>query len=319
MRLKLIFAAFLFLALQKVNSQTASYTEEVVAFKNSFNEKDAKAIFGMWNERMQNAVSLTQTESIINYFYENFGKMETVAFSEKQDALEIYIAHFEKGKQYLNVVLDAERRFAGFRFLPFEEPLKFERNTTVMTLPFKGEWFTFWGGDTKAQNYHVTTANQRGAFDFFIIDKNNKSYQRSGTRNEDYYAFGKPLYAVCSATVVDVITGVEDNKPGEMNPLQTHGNSVMLKTENDEYIVYSHFEKETIVVKEGDTVQQGQYLGNCGNSGNSSEPHLHFSLQDGPNRISAMGAKTYFAALYVNGEFKADYSPVKGDKITKPE
>ena len=93
----------------------------------------------------------------------------------------------------------------------------------------------------------------------------------------------------------------------------------MLKTENNEYIVYSHFEKETIVVKEGDTVQQGQYLGNCGNSGNSSEPHLHFSLQDGPNRISAMGAKTYFAALYVNGEFKADYSPVKGDKITKPE
>ena len=96
---------------------------------------------------------------------------------------------------------NAEGKINGLQFKPYEAPPKFERNTTLLAMPFKGEWFTFWGGTEKRQNYHVVSPTQRGAFDFLIIDKNNRSYQRSGTRNEDYYAFGKPLYAVCDAQV----------------------------------------------------------------------------------------------------------------------
>jgi murein DD-endopeptidase MepM/ murein hydrolase activator NlpD len=184
-----------------------------------------------------------------------------------------------------------------------------------MHLPFKGEWFTFWGGDNKRENYHVVNKSQKGAFDFIIYGKNGKSYQKSGTRNEDYYAFGKALFAVCDATVVRVITGIPDNRPSQMNPANALGNSVMLKTDNNEYIVYAHFMEGSIKVTEGQKVRSGQYLGDCGNSGNSSEPHLHLHIQDDANSLAATGATFYFDSLLVNGEVKTDYSPVKGDTI----
>ncbi|MBL4662432.1 MAG: M23 family metallopeptidase [Flavobacteriaceae bacterium] len=190
-----------------------------------------------------------------------------------------------------------------------------ERNITSLQLPFKGEWLTFWGGTDKRQNYHVTNRPQQGAFDFIVVDKDGKSYQRSGTRNEDYYAFGKPIYAVCDAVIYDVNMGVEDNRPSQINPIEAMGNYVILKTANDEYIFYAHFQKESIKVKKGDTVKVGQYLGNCGNSGNSSEAHLHLHIQDGPNVIADVGVWCFFESILVNGTQEQDYSPLKGDRI----
>jgi murein DD-endopeptidase MepM/ murein hydrolase activator NlpD len=64
-------------------------------------------------------------------------------------------------------------------------------------------------------------------------------------------------------------------------------------------------------------VKQGQLLGLCGNSGNSSEPHLHFHQQNIENLNKATGVKCFFSKLEVNGILKTDYSPVKGDKISE--
>ena len=104
-----------------------------------------------------------------------------------------------------------------------------------------------------------------------------------------------------------------------MNPGQPTGNTVVLKTDNNEYIFYAHFENSTIKVKEGQRVKKGQYLGNCGNSGNSTEPHLHLHMQDGPDLRADIGVKCHFEALMVNGERKEDYSPVRLDYISAPE
>ena len=100
-----------------------------------------------------------------------------------------------------------------------------------------------------------------------------------------------------------------------MNPAQALGNSVTLLTDKGEYIVYAHFEKGTVKVKQGDRIQRGQLLGNCGNSGNSSEPHLHLHMQDGPNMLTAVGIKVFFDQLLVNKEIREDYSPVRLDRI----
>lgn len=56
-------------------------------------------------------------------------------------------------------------------------------------------------------------------------------------------------------------------------------------------------------------------IGLCGNSGNSSEPHLHFHIQNIENMNDAPGVKCYFDKLMVNGQLKSDYSPVRGDKV----
>ncbi|MNY29039.1 hypothetical protein D3C86_1630580 [compost metagenome] len=63
-------------------------------------------------------------------------------------------------------------------------------------------------------------------------------------------------------------------------------------------------------------VKRGQLLGLCGNSGNSSEAHLHFHIQDQEDFTMATGIKCYFDKLKVNGADKTEYSPVKGDKVS---
>jgi len=93
------------------------------------------------------------------------------------------------------------------------------------------------------------------------------------------------------------------------------GNTVIIRTENKEYLFFAHFKQHTIKVKEGQSVKQGQFLGECGNSGNSSEPHLHFHIQNVENMNVATGVKCYFDKLIVNGQSKSDYSPVQKDLI----
>src|SRR5699024_1052259 len=112
-----------------------------------------------------------------------------------------------------------------------------------------------------------------------------------------YYAFGKEIIAPCDAKVVLVVDGVKDNKPGVMNPIYLPGNTVILKTANNEYLFFAHFKQHSIVVEQDDEVKQGQLLGLCGNSGNSSEPHLHFHIQNAENMNRATGIKCYFENL----------------------
>lgn len=305
-----------------INAQTPAYEKALEDFKTNYNNKDAQAVFDMFSFLMQKSVNLQTTTQIVASFQMRYGDLKAYDFTEKQGLIEIYIAHFERGKQFIHLSLNTDGKMTGLLFKPFVDTHatgKIDRNITKLGLPFKGQWFTFWGGDTKPQNYHVIDRAQRSAFDFLIIGKNNKTYERSGTRNEDYYAFGKRMYAVCDAEVINVSTGVEDNKPGTLNPRQPLGNSITLKTGNDEYIIYAHFEIGTLKVKKGDRVVKGQFLGNCGNSGNSSEPHLHLHIQDGPNIYSDIGVKCYFESIMVNGELMTDYSPVRLDRISSVE
>lgn len=172
-----------------------------------------------------------------------------------------------------------------------------------------------WGGDTKELNYHVESQAQKNAFDIVIKDAKGNSFKTDGKTNEDYYAFGKEIIAPCDGQIVLVVDGVKDNKPGELNPIYIPGNTVILKTANNEYLFFAHFKQHSIKVTEGEQVKQGQVLGLCGNSGNSSEPHLHFHIQNVENMNVATGVKCYFDKIIVNGQERTDYSPIKNDKI----
>ena len=74
-----------------------------------------------------------------------------------------------------------------------------------------------------------------------ITDKNGKSFKTDGKNNEDYYAFGKELIAPCDAEVVLSVDGIKDNIPGELNPIYMPGNTVILKTENNEFLFQTKF------------------------------------------------------------------------------
>ena len=183
-----------------------------------------------------------------------------------------------------------------------------------MILPFHEEWFVFWGGTTEDQNYHVAHENQKYAYDILIM-KDGVSFTGDPKNNESYFAFGKEIIAPCDAKVVKVITGVEDNIPGELNPEQLTGNTIVLETSNKEYILFAHLKHQSIVVREGQFIRQGALLAQCGNSGNTSEPHLHLSLQNTLDMNIATGGKLYFEKILVNGELQRVYLPVKGDVV----
>ena len=65
--------------------------------------------------------------------------------------------------------------------------------------------------------------------------------------------------------------------------------------------------------KEGDLVKQGETIAQCGNSGNTTQAHLHLQLQNTADLYNTIGAKLYFDEVLVNGEIKRDYMPQKED------
>jgi murein DD-endopeptidase MepM/ murein hydrolase activator NlpD len=97
------------------------------------------------------------------------------------------------------------------------------------------------------------------------------------------------------------------------------GNAVFIQHSQYEVSVLAHFKRGTIEVKVGDKVKRGQLIGLCGNSGNSSEPHLHYHLQNTPIIQDGTGIKCYYKKMTVleNGQKKSktDYSPVKGETV----
>ncbi len=97
------------------------------------------------------------------------------------------------------------------------------------------------------------------------------------------------------------------------------GNTVILIHREHEVSVLGHFQQGSIRVKCGDKVKRGQVLGLCGNSGNSSEPHLHFHVQNTPVLHDGTGLRCVFEKITVTGNGKSEsrtsYSPVKGDIV----
>jgi murein DD-endopeptidase MepM/ murein hydrolase activator NlpD len=230
-----------------------------------------------------------------------------------------YKTYFERNVFVLLVSIDSKSKINGLFIRPFVEdnhPI-IERNTTEIVLPFKDEWFVFWGGDTEELNYHVVDRAQKNAFDFITIDNEGKSYKTDGSTNEDYYAYGKEITAPCDGEVVLVVDGIKDNVPGKLNPVYVPGNTVIIRAINGEYIVLAHFKQYSIEVKQGQNVKQGDLIGLCGNSGNSSQAHLHFHLQNVENMNEATGIECYFDEIMVNSQKMINYSPVKGEKVRR--
>lgn len=286
-------------------------------FEKYYNSDEYQKIFDLFSPEMKSALPIEQTTDFLKGLKTQAGKIQKREFAKYEQTYASYKTTFERTVFAVNISLDNNGKINGLFVKPFKEDNlpKLERNETNLILPFNGEWTVFWGGDTKELNYHIESEAQKNAFDIVITDKNGRTFKTDGKTNEDYYAFGKELIAPCDAEVVLVVDGVKDNIPGELNPIYVPGNTVILKTANNEYLFFAHFKQNSIVVKQGQKVKQGELLGLCGNSGNSSEAHLHYHIQNVEDMNKATGAKCYFDEIVVNGELKNDYSPIKGEKI----
>ena len=175
---------------------------------------------------------------------------------------------------------------------------------TSLLLPLRGRWWVAGGHFSLEPHSRSHLPALAYAYDFIRLGDGGKSYRGDGLKNSDYYAYGQPVHAAAEGTVVAALGGVEENLPSRTprrNPecyppagdIPMLGNHVVIRHAGGEHTFYAHLQP-SLGVSEGEQVAAGQVIGRVGNSGESTEPHLHFHLADGPSVTSAEGIPVAF-------------------------
>ena len=187
--------------------------------------------------------------------------------------------------------------------LKIKGPSESEHGTkTEFSLPFSGIWYVENGGTDRKKSHSWDVLNQRYSYDFVIRDQDGRTYRGDGRKLEDFYAFGKPVHAPADGVVVQVRDDVPDNTAiGRIDyrAKDFRGNFVVIKHSESEYSFTAHLKYKSVRVRKGDEVKKGEIIGYCGNSGHSTEPHIHFHVQDRPNFYLAASLPIRFANICI--------------------
>ena len=152
--------------------------------------------------------------------------------------------------------------------------------------------------------------SQRFAVDFMRLDSDGRLVEGDASKNSNFAGYGAPVMAAGDGVVVSTLDEMEDNEPGalpdpslftELGIASVDGNHVVIDHGNGLYSFYAHLQKGSIEVKVGNRVQAGGELGLLGNTGNSSAPHLHFHITNGPSPLGSEGVPYVFDSFQLAG------------------
>ncbi|MCE1253979.1 MAG: M23 family metallopeptidase [Anaerolineae bacterium] len=165
--------------------------------------------------------------------------------------------------------------------------------------PLKTTARVAWGGDGLAVNYHAASPQQRWAYDLVV-----EPAFHGSAHLKDYGCYGLPVVAPLDAEVIAIHDGEADQVPGKLSNVNEapEGNYVALKAAQGTHLILAHMQPGSLQVKAGETVKEGAVLGLCGNSGNTSEPHVHIHLQrEDPTLNLSRGGISEGLPLYFRG------------------
>ena len=170
------------------------------------------------------------------------------------------------------------------------------------SLPFDGEWYTANGGVTENTSHSWEVLPQRFAYDFIMADEEGTSFQGDEKDMHSYYCYGKNILAPADGVVVSVKNHFPDCRimgDGQTDPdtPDIGGNRIIIKHSSNEYSAICHLMPESITVQKGQAVKRGDIIARCGNSGNTSEPHVHFQLQNTAHFYSCIGLPIPFSTI----------------------
>lgn len=200
--------------------------------------------------------------------------------------------------------------FLGPRLLPHQQA------HTVLA-PVRGRWLGMNSPASKVPSHGVRAYGQTYAIDIVHEpgDTVRPTFGGPAMRaSPEYPAFGEPVLAMIDGTVVRTSGWRRDHRARsnwlgllylmaegairEMGgPGFIVGNQVTIRGDDGTFSLVAHLQQGSPAVAVGDHVQAGQTIGACGNSGNSSEPHVHAQLMDRISLWTAQGIPMVFAGI----------------------
>jgi biotin carboxyl carrier protein len=166
--------------------------------------------------------------------------------------------------------------------------------------------------------------SQRYAIDWVEAYPDGKTFQGDEKDNKSYKIYGAEIHSVADGVVTETKDAIPQNVPNA----ETHAVPITLETIGGDHVIvdigggryafYAHMQPGSLRVKVGDHVKTGDVLGLVGNTGNSSEPHLHFDICDANSMLGCEGLPYAFASFDVTGSAAGDGSSLKaGTTVTR--
>jgi hypothetical protein len=200
-------------------------------------------------------------------------------------------------------------------------PIAVGTDVTVLGPPVAGKGWAAFNGCCEAGGVHRGTGlpvngqmhyAQRFAIDWIQLGADLKIFHGDEKDVKNYPCYGAKVIAVADGTVVETLSTLDDQGPGQLPDPKTmtlenvDGNHVVLDLGHNKYAFYAHLQKDSVLVKKGEHVKRGQVLGLLGNTGNSSAPHLHFHLMDGTSVLGSSGLPYVIDSFAVAGELSGE-------------
>lgn len=151
-----------------------------------------------------------------------------------------------------------------------------------LDFPLKDGWYYVGQGGNHVQlNYHQSYPEQKYALD--VLKLNQFGMRATGIYPEQlskYEIYEDTLYSPCTGEIIEARNDLPDLAPPKAEPKNPEGNYVKINCKNENTtILIAHMKKRSILVEAGDAVKTGQPIGLVGNSGNTTEPHLHIHAE----------------------------------------
>ncbi len=196
----------------------------------------------------------------------------------------------------------------------------------VVDFPLRGEWTAVQSPGSRIPSHGTDILGQRYAFDFIRFDAGRRGHYHSasalrtlllGVPTRECHGWGEPVMAPLEGIVSAALDGVRER--GRVYPARefalavrngltfrptTHdvhrvmGNHVILECEGV-FAGFAHLATGSVQARAGQALRVGDLLGRVGHTGNSTAPHLHFQLMDGPDPLTARGVPCAFRAYDV--------------------
>ena len=197
--------------------------------------------------------------------------------------------------------------------------------TADLVYPFEGRWLVQNSPADRVPSHGTTLFATSFAIDFVPVDEAGRTAPltiRSLLRPEPperFPGFGRPVLAPVDGVVVGVHRTAPDHLAFRGLPsvgyaltqrrraaagwVELAGNHVMIETGDGPVVAVCHLQRDSLQVRLGQRVRVGRTLGRCGNSGNSTEPHVHVQAMDRADVLDATAVPiTFGGRLPRNGD-----------------